>query len=452
VSFRSLFIDGRISNPATGRFTDLKIKGEETLPYLESVSIDLERGANLNISITLAPPYEKAIELISKDNEWLRLGNTLGVRWGYSDMPGAISDWYYGFMQMPEVSFGEEISITIPATTLAWNADRVERVRSWASEESPRTFREVATEIAERYGLKVEFGELSKNVKSMVDEPQTSMVQGGRTDMQFLLQESEKFGIRMISRNQFLYFVDAAAPLPGYPDVNATFQMYGKIDIWNNIFPMTSFDPESMGALFIRQFQGTNTLAYGPNDDPEVEKDPSVSTDKTAQVAAFTSKETVAAPPDVDGKPPQKMGDVKTKATIKVDSAGDEGGRIMCLPLNGKETKGFIDGILSGVRESTAEDHGISAGFSCFAVPNLIPGMFVRLQGIGDYFSGTYMLNKISIKLDSSGGEMDCQAFGRGFPSVNRDLDPFAATVEKHVEPVVDKWFDALLTDTKKPE
>jgi hypothetical protein len=452
VAFRSVFVDGKISNPATGNVIHLHLMDEgNTLPYLESVSINLERGANLELSMNLAPPYDKALEMISKDNEWLRLGNTLGLRWGYADVPGAISDWYYGFMQMPEVSFGDEISITVPATTLAWNADRVERVRGWASEESPRSFRSVAEEIAQRYGLVAEFGELNPSVQLLVDEPQVSLIQGGRTDLQFIMEEGEKYGMRMISLNDKLYFVDAEAPLPGFPDVNATFQMYGKIDIWNNIFPMTSFSPESMGTLFIKQFQGTNALAYGPNDDPTVEKEPSVSTDKAAPGPSFTSKETVANPPEADGKPPSDMGDVKTKATVKVDPNAGEGGRIMCLPLNGQETSGFIESFLNGAREGTAEEHGLSVSFGCFAVPNLLPGMFVRLAGIGDYFSGTYMLQKLGLTIDSGGAEMDCEAFGRGFPAIDRQLDPFAAEVESYTDPAQNEWFDSLFTEVKEP-
>ena len=452
MAFKSIFVDGKISNPQTGNVAHLRLISEgETLPYLESVSISLERGANMDMSMTLAPPYEKAIELISKDNEWLRLGNTLGLRWGYADVPGAITDWYYGFMQMPDVSFGDEISITVPATTLAWNADRISRMKSWASEESPRTFKNVAEEIAKRYELIAEFGDLTPRTKYLIEFPQTSMVQGGRTDLQFLLQEGERWGVRMIARNQYLHFVDAAAPLPGHPNVNATFKYYGKIDVWNSVFPMTGFNPESMGTMFLKQFQGTNALAYGPNDDPATKKDPVVATDETAENKAFTSQDTVANPPETDGRPPQDMEDVKTKATVKVDPSAGEGGKIFCLPLNGKETTEFIEGFLSGARENNAEEHGISVNFESFALPNLLPGMFVRLEGIGDYFSGTYMLQKMDVNIDAGGASMTADAFGRGFPAVNRLIDPFAGMVKAYEDPAKDQWFD-LLTEVKVPE
>ena len=92
MAFRSVFVDGKISNPKTGRTAYLKLIGDgETLPYLQSVSLSMERNVNMGITISLTPPYHQALKMISRDNEWLRLGNTLGVRWGYADVEGAIS-------------------------------------------------------------------------------------------------------------------------------------------------------------------------------------------------------------------------------------------------------------------------------------------------------------------------------------------------------------------------
>ena len=450
MALRGLFIDGKISNPATGNSIDLLVMGEETLPYLESIEISMEHGANLNMSVTLSPPYEQALELLSKDNEWLRLGNTIGIRWGYSDLAGAISDWHYGFMQMPEVSFGEQISITIQATTLAWNADRVERLRDWCAT-TPKSFRDVVTEITKRYDLVAEFGNLDPVSTALIDEPVESMVQGGKTDLHFMKYKAMEYGLEMIVKNQNVYFLSPGEPLPGSPNVNATFQMYGRIDLANGIYPMTSIDPESMGAMFIKNFQGVNALAYGPNDDPAVKKEPVVATDKTAPGAALTSKETVSNPPSDDGKPPQDMDDVKVKSTVRVDPAMDEGGRMFCIPLNGSESEDFINGILSGVREASASEHGVRVSFGSIAVPNLFPRMMVRLDGVGDYFTGSYMLNKVNIRIDSGGAEMECEAFGRGFAGVNPDVDPLASTLDTFVEPVDDSANEALTTEEVSP-
>jgi len=448
--FRSIFVDGKIANPATGKMIELKVIGEEVLPYLQSIEIELGYGANTNISMVLAPPYDKALELISVDNEWLRLGNTLGLRWGYADTPGAITDWYYGFMQMPQVSFGEDITISVNATTLAWNADRVGRLRDWCTTE-PRSFKDVADEIAKKYGLVAKFGDLSDSATKGVEEKVESMVQGGRTDLNFLLMEAERFGLRMIARNQYLYFVSASKPVPGKPDVNATFQMYGMTDIPNAIFPMNSFEPESMGAMFIKNMQGVNALTYGPNDDPAVKKDPVVVTDATSKEKGFTAKTTVANPPTADGKTSKILDAALTaKAIVKVDPNMDEGGRMFTLPLNGAESGDFIESVVSGVNEASADDHGISLSFSSIAVPNLFPGMFVRLEGVGDYFSGTYMLKSVNISIDGSGAEMSCEAFGRGFPSVDSSVDAFFAELKSYEELTNSPDLESLFSEEKK--
>jgi hypothetical protein len=455
MSFRSIFLDGKISNPlVTDRVMDFRFFGEDSIPYAQSANITLGRGTNLDMSLTLAPTYDKALELLSKDNPWIRLGNTLGVRWGYADVPGAVSDWYYGFMLMPEVSFGEEITITLTAQTLTWNTNLVERTRVWSTEESPLTLKEIADQIAQRYGLKTDFNEgaLGQDVLVALQTPRSNFAQGGRTDRMFLMQEAEILGLRMIERNGILYFVDQAAPLPGEPSVNATFQMYGRMDPWNNVFPLSTFDPENIGTMFIQNKQALLSFAKGPNDDPEADVEPVVSSDADARERAFSADTTLSAPSTEDGPPPIDMGDVKVKSTVKVEHDQGEAGRIFNLPLNGDETSEFINAQVSAVRESDASGHGIGVAFGCaIALPNLLPGMFVKLEGVGDYFSTTYLLNDVEISIGDGGASMECKGIGKGFPNVDRQLDPFAGRLKTYEDVKVDTWFDNLFTDVKEP-
>lgn len=443
MAFRGLFVDAKISNPKTGNVIDLNLMGEKTIPYLQGIEINLTRNVSMNMSINLAPKYDDAIKLISKDNEWIRVGNTLGVRWGYSDTDGAFSDWHYGFMGMPEVDFGEEISISIPATSLAWNTARIARSRDWCSD-SPKSFGEIATAIAAKYGMEVEYGVLNEKAQQMKDWPKQSYVQGGRTDLQFLTLEAEKLGIRLIILNNKFIFVDSAAPLPNEPQINATFQMYGKIDISKNIYPMNGFSPENMGSLFLQNIQGMAASPHGPNSDPELTGESLVSTDENMETPAFTSENTLSVPPKEDGQPPKGMEDIKTKTTVTSNVEEDQAGRLFCLPINGEETEGYLDGIVSAARESDENEHGISVSFTpTIALPNILPGMYVRLEGVGDYFTGTYMLNEIDFNIGDGGAEMECRAFCRGFPGVNEAVDPFAATVK--YKPPVDGSMDDLL-------
>ena len=302
MAFRGLFIDGKISNPKTGKVINLRLLGEDTLPYFQSLEINHSFNVSMSMKVNLTPTYQEALELISKDSEWIRLGNTLAVRWGYSETKGAFSDWYYGFIGQPEVSFGEEITISIPATSLAWNTSRVARSRDWCSD-GPLSFEDIAKEIAKKYGMEVEFGiRLNEKAQWLKDYPKASYTQGGRTDLQFLMLEAEKLGIRLIIQNNKFIFVDMAAPLPSEPNVNAIFRMYGKMDMKKNIYPMNSFDPESLGSLFLQNIQGVVASSHSSNSDPEKIEYSIVSTDETMETPAFSSDETLAIPPTEDGQ------------------------------------------------------------------------------------------------------------------------------------------------------
>jgi hypothetical protein len=452
MSFSSVFVDAKISNPVTGNVASLSLfGGGAMLPYVQDVSISMARNVNQGIDVTLTPPYDQALSLISKESEWIRLGNTLAVRWGYADVEGMVTDWHYGFMNQPEVSFGEDITITIKATALAWHMKKVARCRDWASD-SPMSLDEIAESIAKRYGFTVELGFQSETAENMFYEKRSSFVQGGRTDMQFLMYEAEKCGARMIIQGGKIIFIDASAPLPDKPDVNATFVMYGKIDMYNNVLPMTSFATESFGDLFVSQLHGVTFSPHGPNSNPEEDSEIIRATGDKSDMNSFTSGNTLALPPEKDGLPPKGVGDIKTKASIKAVVDEDEGGQIISLPLSGEDTKEHLSGLVQGVNEELAEEHGIIVSFSSLAIPNLMPGMFVRLLGIGDYFSGTYLIGEEDVKISSSGAEMECKAFGRGFPSADSSLDAIAGKASKASEPIDDPWIDQFSTENVNAE
>jgi hypothetical protein len=448
MAFQSPFVDCRISNPKTGRVASLSLfGGDENLPYVSEVRLDMARNVNMGMSITLSPPYDEAIKLISKDSEWFRLGNTIAIRWGYADMEGMISDWHYGFMGQPQISFGEEISIAIEGTALAWHMDRMSRSRDWASTESPRTLLSIAVEIADRYGMEVDYAVINDHSKTLLETKQSSFVQGGRTDMQFLMFEVERCGARMIIQNQKLVLIDSVAPVPGYPTVNATFGYYAKVDVTKNVLPMTSFSTESMGALFIRNLHGIQSIMYGPNSDPEAEAQATSVTEANSGDNSFSSKNTYTTS-DVDGNEAKGMGDVRVKASIAVNRDIDEGGRCYTPPLNGEESEAFFENQISGIYGDEAGEHGITAKMTCIAIPNLLPGMYVRVIGVGDYFSSTYIINEASISISSDGASMDGELFGRGFQTVDPDLDALAGEASRSEEPA-DGNIDELSLEPK---
>lgn len=456
--YRSLFVDGKIINPVTGKTAVLRMVGNEgivpgkglgdvILPYLQSIEINMKRGANTELRIQFAPTYEMALDLLSKGNPWIRLGNTLAIRWGYSDVPGSISDWYYGFIQMPEPTFGEEISFAVSAKTLIWNAERVERIQNWCKN-GPRSFRSIASEIGERYGFEVLFVNTNPASVKEVEREGTNFFQGGMTDLQWLIIESEKIGLRFMTRNGKMYFMDVNAPWNKWA-YSATFRMYGKIEVNKNVYPMLSFSPEQMGTLFLQSINGVSCVLFGPNDDPAKEPEQVVSKDEDAK--GFSSNTNLGAQADEKKTSGLKDSDKKpiiAKTTIATNPDNGETGRAMCLPLDGTETSEMLSSQVDSMREWLASDQGLIVNFSSIAIPNLLPGMFVNLEGVGNYFSTSYLLNEVNIRVDSGGGEMECVAYARGWPSVDAMTDAFTSSIN-YEKPPEDP--DGTGNETKEP-
>jgi len=437
--FKGVFLDGKIINPVSGKEIYLRLIGDKpSIPYVQSASIGLKLGENMEMSISLVPNYETALELLSKDSEWFRLGNTLGLRWGYTDVSWMISDWYYGFMQVPSVSYGEEITIDIPATTMNANSRKIESVHVWSTAEKPLSFYKIAQIIAQKYGLKLVLGTLRKETEKLINMDRPNWIQGGRTDLCFLMTEGETLGIRVIQKNDQMIFVDKTAPMMWEPAVNATFQMYGKIDLENNIFPLLSFNPESMGTMFIQDHQGLMTYMHGPNSDPEKDAEPIISTTSDSDVEpGYTAQTTYNAPTEEGPSPNVKGSDGQTitaKTTVKVDSKSGEAGRIYSLPLDGDETEEFVKSIISSVRENSADEQGLKINWSAIGLPNLIPGMYAGIIGTGDFFDGTYCLYEATYNISSGGAEMNCVGQGRGFPVADDNMDAFLAKYEAFKE------------------
>lgn len=454
MAYRSVFVDGKITNPKTGNSVDLKVLSDnEILPYLQDVSIKTEFGVDTNMSITLAPTYEAALSLISKDQEWLRMGNTLALRWGYSDVDGGISDWHMGLMMLPEVSFGEQISITVPAVGYGFNVNRVARVRCWSTPDKMRTFEDVAKEIGRFYGLDVKFELNSAHAKKqLVDTKRIDLQQQGMTDLQFLVRVAGSNGARMVMRNNSIVFVDIGAVLPDSELISATFQMYGKIDVENHVFPMDSFEPESLGTLFLENHQGLAMFTGDPNADPSEDAEPVVANAKDSDDNSFSANQTVDAPTE-EGPPAPGMKNSdgsqnRAKSTVKVNTDLMQAGRYVPVAMGADFAEEKAQAVLNSARDSDASDQGIRATITTMAIPWLLPGMIVRVSGVGDFFSASYMIFEKEVTVGDSGANMTLTIGSKGFPGLNTHLDSYAASVKKSNEPAEGNPTENVVSET----
>ena len=415
-SFLNPFADGKIWSPIDNKTANISLVGPEKLPYSQGISIGFGLNGSVDISLNLAPVYEEAIRIIEETN-YIRLGNTLAVRWGYNDgQPAHVSDWFYGFMQLPEVNFGDEITLAIKATGYGLCLDQTESVRAWSKVGSPRSLKSIFNEIAKRYGLVVKgWDDLDAAQARYFEYEHDNFIQHGLTDLQFMDRMGEQCPnpVYMIIRDKNILLTSNSEK-----DVNpaAEFHYYGKMDPAKNIFPMTGFSPEDMGPLFLPH-RSYSAIAYGPNSDPvgEVEKIDSVGNkDDTDDEASGTelhisgdfSLNTFGtdqpADPDTGVKP-----DVETNRLI-------EASKFLPVPMSGDVQRDQVKELLDSKRQGDAKDYGLKVSFDTIGIPTLIPNQIVRLRGVTKYFSTDYKIAYLNIEVGEGGADMNVKCISSG--------------------------------------
>jgi hypothetical protein len=411
--FRNPFVDGKIWSPDGGE-VNLNFFGEKKIPYVSGVEIEMGTGGNLDISVILNPTYPEAISLID-ESPWFVLGNTLGVRWGYNDGNLAhVSDWIYGFLQLPEVDFSEEISITLKASGAGWQVSMNESTKAWSTVKKPRALRSIFEEIAGKYGLSIAW-----KIEAELDpyfDLETGYIQAGLTDYQFIerycrmcaVPNTGSSPVDMIIRGKELILI--STPKKTMPA--AEFHYYGKPDPANNIFPLDSFAPKSFGALFLPR-RTCSAVLYGINSDPTkpVEKIDSVGNDageSGGQENNFSGNGSMQTPGEDATPNPEGM-----KYQAKQDELLEAGKHVPVIVTEDK-LKENVEAELSNIRQQGAGDYGIEVDFTAVAIPTLVTEQIVRLKGVSRFFSTDYRIKDMTITIDDSGANMSCTAWAHG--------------------------------------
>lgn len=431
-SFTNPVVDAKIWEPGGGEI-DLSIFGsDDKIPYVQSVSITTNMSNGGEISIELSPPYREAIRLLD-ETAWFKLGNHLGVRWGYNDgQPGHISDWIYGMMLLPELDISEEIRLTIKANTYGIKLDMEESAHNWSNPDAPVSFFSVIEAITKKYGLKIAFSVGGKDIPASdigtaqsvaLTTPNPYLIQGGLTDLQFVYRFLRTNGMEMsIVGNRLVIY-----PNPELSEPAAEFHLYGKIDPSKNIYPMTSFSPKSMGVLFLPHSSYT-TVLHGFNSDPTaiVEKVSVTGAKGTdgADKGNYISGAHALETPGVDGPANPETG---LKSNVAQDPV-DDCGKFVPIPIPEDMVKETAQGVLSGLMDENAQDFGISVNVGSLAIPTLFPNQVVRLRGVSRFFSTDYRIREISVQITSGDATMELDCCAKG---IAPDLANWAAAVTK---------------------
>lgn len=419
-AFRNPFVDGKIWTPEGG-VVNLSFIGDNKLPYVSSVEIDIAEAMNFELSVVMNPTYKQLIDLI--DNQpWIRLGNTIGIRWGYNDGNQAhISDWIYGFIIMPEPDFGEDITITIKANGVGWKQAKSESTRVWGTLDTPKSLEEIFKEMASKWGVKLVWEVSDEQMKYF--QTKLTYLQAGLTNYQFIERYCRECAVGEthepvvpILRGKEIVFKSSSEK---DPKPSAEFHYYGKPDTSKNIFPMTNFNCDNMGPLFLPHrtysafLQGANT---DPNADTEVvasagNSDAEGEGMKGGSENNFSGKESLQSS-GTDGTPNPDTGhkyDVPEDITM-------EAGKIVPVIIDAEEQSDIVQGVVDNIRQQDAGDFGISVSFDTLALPALFPMDYVRLKGVTAFFSTVYRIKKMHISINEGGADMTVNAIALGIP------------------------------------
>lgn len=388
----------------------LELHATSIKPWIDTVEIITQRGGAGEINIGIQPPtYRECIEFM--DSKWLKIGNTISVKWGYAN--GMISPWHHGFLMKPALSFNEgAMGFTIKATCTGHASSKKQSKLQW---NGPITKKEVLDKLAKIYNIEVLWnGRYDINRSGIEEDTQKKLfeikdfiAQGSMNDWFFAKKIASECGFKLwINRGVIWNFTEISKAQTTTKSLSAIFRYYAQLDVENNVYPLLSFESDS-SVLFIPS-RGVEATNLGPDGDKEKGGKKEIVDASNTKRQSYSS---VAFPwlfPDEDIRS-------KVKGEKKKPNVLTKGGHRKRIVLPSRE-KNFPSAVQSA-EKIDAEKAGAQATCEVFDLPFLMPGDFVSIEGVGRYFSVTYQVEEItrtfsegpmaSLKLQSSGiGDM----------------------------------------------
>jgi len=419
----------------TGSFTVMKHKDAAThLPYFHALTIKETISGFNEVSVQLQPPeYGLALELL--ESEWLTIGNTLSVKWGYTSDPRHWSPWFHTIMMKPDIGFSDEFSVTLKGVGFGWQMGRVTSGFQWSRKDGgtpARTREQIIQEIVvKKHNFKLLWnhkpslpqGQFAPEVLDLLLEVD-NVNQGYLNDFVFVKKIAAECGCRaFITKGDTFNIVDARL---AKKDVDFTLVYRGQIDLGNNVFPIDSFDSDST-PLFIPR-TGIASKFLNP-DSPRAKKQKKLEANEAnVRSATYNAKYETTANPQ---SPTVKGPDGKTLPAMKKP---DEKGVNSYLPVPPRQSQvasRFKN--IWALKGADASSHGISAKCSGPAIPAILPEAMVTVKGVGKYFSVPYRVYEVLTTVGNDFAKMDLDLKPKGFPGgIARWLRVSAPKVQKY--------------------
>ncbi len=429
LDIRGKVMAAKIFSPDKNAWADLSVKpGSDQnaihIPYLSEIAIKEQISGFGEAKLTLTPPtYKESLELL--ESPFLFIGNTVGVRFGYtSGGTSFISPWTWYLSLLPEISFGDEFSITIPTTSFGFFPSMLQSKNVWNSglQDSdgnggtvPKiTIKEVIETLAGIYNFELNWNGEGKNYSDaessfspfaieIFKNEKITITQHGLNDWMFLKHIAAKAGCRaFISSGTVLNIVDSRKA----DSSTATFSYRGQIDFLNNVYPLEKFDGESSALFFPRL--GVDSR-YFQLDSKRSEQTQKVSASSSTTVTGVSGS---SVPSNSQGGPKVKAPD---GTTVPVPGFADKSFSSDYIPVASRDNLAKTK-LSNYMAKSTAENHGASAKITAIDIPWIMPEDIVKIVGLGKYYSVSYRIFEIERKYGNDFAESTYSLKPKGFP------------------------------------
>lgn len=317
------------------------------------------------------------------------MATVLRFQWWYEDFgQNSKSPMFFGILQPPQVSFGEEISLTIVASGgSARNAATVDRAGSFTGV----SVDVIAEQIAKELGIDIVWRGSSKSIAA-------KRTFRGQRDVNTLLFLNE----RLESVGCFVYFGDDGSGtkekmiIDSHFDVNSSkpvceLVMYKQIDPTGNIpiYPMATVDTDISHAFLQGISRGSTSITVNSNTKEVTLNRNDVDSDKRKMLGPTVGGKTQAGTTKASGI---------SNAMPSVENE-DAGMRNMGMNQNTDNDNSFED---SQEIVNDAIDKAWKVVIGGPAIPWLNPGMLVRIDIAG---AKSLQVNMLVFSINESIGE-----------------------------------------------
>jgi len=241
--------------------------------FLQQLTITEQIGGTSTMQAVLSPPRDLGLKLLN--DPLLSMGSAMEVSWGYPSF-GELRR-AFGVLTVPDVTIGQEITITVNAEGFLFGLIRTERNKVWRETPADETSaalspQEIVTEIAEGFGFGTD--DLEFDFDDGRFEEQRQDKEGN--PQPFQQYESDWLFIRRLAKEH-----NATAHLQGgtklriignevpFGKVVATFRMYGQLNTPENIYPLLGFQVDQGGVVVGLAGRGVQVRDVDPDEGPD---------------------------------------------------------------------------------------------------------------------------------------------------------------------------------------